>query len=62
MNEETKKILNQILQNQNMLSLAIRRVLPNGNNETTPYLERIEKSNKELIKKLKWCQIMYKTY
>ena len=53
MNEETKKILNQILQNQNMLSLAIRRVLPSGNTETTPYLERIEKSNKELIKTLK---------
>ena len=53
MNEETKKILNQILQNQNMLSLAIRRVLPSGNNETTPYLVRIEESNKELIKTLK---------
>lgn len=53
MDKETKAILNQILQNQNMLSLAIRRVLPSGNNETTPYLERIEESNKNLIKKLK---------
>ena len=51
-NVETKKLLQQVIQNQNMLSLAIRRVLPSGNTETTPYLERIEKSNEELIKKL----------
>jgi len=53
MDKETKSILKQILQNQNRLSLAIRRVLPYGNTETTPYLLRIEENNVELIKKLK---------
>ena len=52
MDIETKKLLQQILENQNMLSLAIRRVLPWGNTITTPQLLKIEKSNNDLIEKL----------
>ena len=51
-NLETKKLLQEVIQNQNMLSLAIRRVLPSGNTETAPQLKRIEENNLELIKKL----------
>jgi hypothetical protein len=51
-NIETKKLLQEIIENQNILSLAIRRVLPSGNTETIPMLDKIEKSNKELLDKL----------
>lgn len=53
MDTETKKLLEQILKNQNTMSLMIRRLIPFGENASTPILLGMEKLNKELIDNLK---------
>ena len=47
-----KEILKQILENQKRLSLAIRRLIPFGENIDTPDLKKIENQCDDTIKKL----------
>jgi hypothetical protein len=53
MDSELKKTLKTILDNQKMLSLAIRRLYPYGENVTTPELHKVEDDCNEAIQNLK---------
>lgn len=48
-----KEILIQILENQKRLSLALRRIIPYGDNINSPDLMEIENKCEESIERLK---------